>query len=70
MEEPTAAEVKPQVSNPPTTAQTLPPPSSTALPPPSKKRPLESDAHSNYFKIRAVIRDLRPHFLEVIQIHL
>ncbi|RZB53518.1 hypothetical protein D0Y65_049452 [Glycine soja] len=35
-------------------------------PPTTKKRPLEdSNAHSNYFKIRAVIRDLRPHFLEL-----
>ncbi|KAG4922424.1 hypothetical protein AAZX31_18G213000 [Glycine max] len=37
-------------------------------PPTTKKRPLEdSNAHSNYFKIRAVIRDLRPHFLEVLR---
>lgn len=39
-------------------------------PPTTKKRPLEdSNAHSNYFKIRAVIRDLRPHFLEVQLFH-
>ncbi|KAL2330314.1 hypothetical protein Fmac_017895 [Flemingia macrophylla] len=36
-------------------------------PPPSRKRPLNSSVHSNYFKIRAVIRDLRPRFLEVLR---
>ncbi|KAK7295066.1 hypothetical protein RJT34_17969 [Clitoria ternatea] len=38
------------------------------LPPTSKKRPLDYDANSNYFKIRAVVRDLRPHFLQVLRI--
>ncbi|KAK6918389.1 hypothetical protein RJ641_016811 [Dillenia turbinata] len=41
-------------------------------PPKSKKRPLDSNnvnnfQSSSYFKIRALVRDLRPHFLEVIQ---
>ncbi|XP_027348966.1 uncharacterized protein LOC113860684 [Abrus precatorius] len=35
--------------------------------PTTKKRPLDSDSHSNYHKIRAVIRDLRPHFLQVLR---
>ncbi|RDX62874.1 hypothetical protein CR513_58752, partial [Mucuna pruriens] len=33
----------------------------------TKKRPVDSNAQSNYFKIRAVIRDLRPHFLQVLR---
>lgn len=33
--------------------------------PTTKKRPLDYDSNSNYFKIRAVIRDLRPHFIQV-----
>ncbi|CAJ1818943.1 unnamed protein product [Sphenostylis stenocarpa] len=37
------------------------------VPPATKKRPLDSKGPSNYFKLRAVIRDLRPHFLEVIR---
>ncbi|TKY65460.1 hypothetical protein E2542_SST08319 [Spatholobus suberectus] len=37
------------------------------VPPTTKKRPLDSNTHSNYFKIRALIRDLRPHFLEVLR---
>ncbi|XP_054782461.1 uncharacterized protein LOC129289678 [Prosopis cineraria] len=65
----------PQVSDPPSTAPTLPPQppppaASAALPPKSKKRPLESDAHlqnSRLFKIRAIIRDLRPRFIEVLR---
>ncbi|XP_020218547.1 uncharacterized protein LOC109801828 [Cajanus cajan] len=36
-------------------------------PPPSRKRPLESTVHSNYFNLRAVIRDLRPRFLQVLR---
>ncbi|KAK7394778.1 hypothetical protein VNO78_15317 [Psophocarpus tetragonolobus] len=36
-------------------------------PPATKKRPLDSNSHSNYFKIRSVIRDLRPHFLEIVR---
>ncbi|KAK6920134.1 hypothetical protein RJ641_016038 [Dillenia turbinata] len=44
-----------------------------APPPKSKKRPLDSNnvnnfQSSSYFKIRALVRDLRPHFLEVIQV--
>ncbi|KAG2404337.1 uncharacterized protein HKW66_Vig0112590 [Vigna angularis] len=37
------------------------------FPPATKKRPLDSNGHSTYLKIRAVIRDLRPQFLEVIR---
>lgn len=44
---------------PPVIAPTLQTPS-------SKKRPLDTDnSNSNYFKIRALIRDLRPHFIQV-----
>ncbi|XP_028770302.1 uncharacterized protein LOC114727752 [Neltuma alba] len=73
MEESKEAQAPPQVSNPPSTAPTLPPqppPAYAALPPKSKKRPLESDAHlqnSRLFKIRAIIRDLRPRFIEVLR---
>ncbi|XP_058737339.1 uncharacterized protein LOC131609610 [Vicia villosa] len=37
--------------------------------PTSKKRPFDSlsNSTSNYFKIRALIRDLRPHFIQVLQ---
>jgi len=35
------------------------------FPPATKKRPLDSNANSTYFKIRAAVRDLRPHLLEV-----
>ncbi|KAK4268792.1 hypothetical protein QN277_022031 [Acacia crassicarpa] len=81
MEESKEARAAPQVSNPPSTAPTLPPqppppppppppPGSAALPPKSKKRPLESDSHlqhSRLFKIRVIIRDLRPRFIEVLR---
>ncbi|KAJ1408618.1 hypothetical protein SESBI_23397 [Sesbania bispinosa] len=62
MEEPKASEATPQPTTPHIQTQTQIPSSTT-----SKKRPLDSDAHSNYFKIRAVIRDLRPHFIKVLQ---
>ncbi|GMI66847.1 hypothetical protein like AT1G01730 [Hibiscus trionum] len=73
MEEPKAA------PNPPTAtanvAQTTAPP---PQPPPtapeqpaSKKRPLENSNEpyqiSPYFKMRLVLKDLRPHFIEVLQ---
>ncbi|KAI9089906.1 hypothetical protein K1719_028876 [Acacia pycnantha] len=77
MEESKEAQAAPQVSKPPSTTPTLPPrpplprpPASAALPSKSKKRPLESDAHlqhSRLFKIRAIIRDLRPRFIEVLR---
>ncbi|KAL5058522.1 hypothetical protein RYX36_030126 [Vicia faba] len=37
--------------------------------PTSKKRPFDSlsNSTSNYFKIRALIRDLRPHFIQILQ---
>ncbi|CAK9170963.1 unnamed protein product [Ilex paraguariensis] len=56
MEEPKASQ---------TMAPNLPP-----QPPQSNKRPLDNIAHfqnSNYYKIRAVVKDLRPHFLEVLR---
>lgn len=65
MEEPKAPEPAPQSSNPPPT--TAP----QTLPPTTKKRPLEhADSlfqNSNYVKIRTVVRDLRPLFIEVLQ---
>ncbi|XP_057435624.1 uncharacterized protein LOC130728249 [Lotus japonicus] len=63
MEESKAPEAAPPLSNPPPTTQTQTQiPSST-----TRKRPLDSDVHSNYFKLRAVVRDLRPHFIQVLQ---
>ncbi|KAK9273020.1 hypothetical protein L1049_017827 [Liquidambar formosana] len=60
--------------NPPNTAQTLPAPQprqTPPLPPRNKKRPLEcNNVHmqdSRYFKMRAVLKDLRPHFIEVLR---
>lgn len=62
--------------NPPNTAQnppSQPPPPPSApptLPQQSKKRPLDQNGHthhSNYFKLRAVVKDLRPHFIEVLR---
>ncbi|KAF1898690.1 hypothetical protein Lal_00040478 [Lupinus albus] len=62
----------PEVSNPPTSTE-APPPRPPSYPPPTttttttKKRPLDSDPlfqNSNYVKIRALVRDLRPHFIE------
>ncbi|CAJ2671213.1 uncharacterized protein LOC123893206 [Trifolium pratense] len=37
--------------------------------PTTRKRPLDSNSNSNsnYFKIRALVRDLRPHFIQVLQ---
>ncbi|KAF3441338.1 hypothetical protein FNV43_RR15252 [Rhamnella rubrinervis] len=72
MEEPKSAQSTPttQVPNAPTSAQTLPPQPPHSLPPKPRKRPLDNDArirNSNCFKIRAVLRDLRPHFLEVLR---
>ncbi|XP_020977411.1 uncharacterized protein LOC107634996 isoform X2 [Arachis ipaensis] len=83
MEEPKAPETSPSpssaaASSAPTTTQSsqLPPPSppptttttsGAAIPSSTKKRPLESDSYSNYYKIRALIRDLRPHFIQVIR---
>ncbi|KAI4355055.1 hypothetical protein L6164_003869 [Bauhinia variegata] len=75
----TAQTLLPQPSPPPPPSTTLPPqpppppPPTTAtstLPPKSKKRSREYDAllkNSNYIKMRAVIKDLRPHFIEVLK---
>ncbi|KAG2720323.1 hypothetical protein I3843_02G023700 [Carya illinoinensis] len=73
MEEPIPAQTTPtQLSNPPTIAQCPPPkpPAPTPLPPKSKKRPLDTSIHiqnPNYFQMRVVIKELRPHFLEVLR---
>ncbi|XP_022770421.1 huntingtin [Durio zibethinus] len=81
MEEPTAAQKPPptQDPNPPTAAQTTPlPPQQEPPQPPtppeqpaSKKRPLENRndhfQNSKYFKMRLVLKDLRPHFIEVLR---
>ncbi|XP_059455795.1 uncharacterized protein LOC132186035 [Corylus avellana] len=74
MEEPVPAQTTPtQLANPPTTAQCPPPqpPAPTPpLPPKSKKRPLDTSVHIHnpkYFKMRAVLKELRPHFLEVLR---
>ncbi|KAF3441328.1 hypothetical protein FNV43_RR15242 [Rhamnella rubrinervis] len=70
MEEPKSAQSTPttQVPNAPSSAQTLPPQPPHSLPSKPRKRPLDNDArirNSNCFKIRAFLRDLRPHFLEL-----
>jgi hypothetical protein len=72
MEEPVRAQTTPtQLPNPPTTAQCPPPqpPAPTPpRPPKSKKRPLDTSVHIHnprYFKMRAVLKELRPHFIEV-----
>ncbi|XP_050203713.1 uncharacterized protein LOC126653814 [Mercurialis annua] len=61
---------------PPVTAAPKPPlpppvPAETSLPPPqSKKRSLDSNVQvqdCTYFKIRTVLKDIRPHLLEVIR---
>ncbi|XVF33344.1 hypothetical protein REPUB_Repub17cG0160600 [Reevesia pubescens] len=73
----------PQDPNPPTAAQTTPPPPQQEPPQPqpppatapeqptSKKRPLENSndqfQNSKYFKMRLVLKDLRPHFIEVLR---
>ncbi|XP_048421488.1 uncharacterized protein LOC103938663 [Pyrus x bretschneideri] len=67
--ESTATEILPI---PPSSAEVFPPqPPPSSLPPKSKKRPLENDAHfsnsSTLYKIRAVLKEVRPHFLEVLR---
>ncbi|XP_031283936.1 ran-binding protein 9-like [Pistacia vera] len=57
--------------SPPDTTQTVPPqaPPPPSLPPKTtKKRPLDNNGqlqNSNYYKMRLVLKDLRPHFIEV-----
>ncbi|KAF8017134.1 hypothetical protein BT93_H2357 [Corymbia citriodora subsp. variegata] len=68
MEDPKPAPAPAPAPDP--TAQT-PPPGPPPLPPQSKKRPLDANAssvqNSKYFKMRAVLGDLRPHFIEVLR---
>ncbi|CAL5331615.1 unnamed protein product [Camellia sinensis] len=55
------------IPNPPNTTQNLPPPHLPPLPQKNNKRPLDQNGHiqnSMYFKMRAVLKDLRPHFIE------
>ncbi|CAL0328530.1 unnamed protein product [Lupinus luteus] len=73
MEEAKAPEAAapPEVSNSPTSVD-APPPRPPSYPPTTttRKRPLYSHPffqNSNYVKIRALVRDLRPHFIEVVQ---
>lgn len=70
MEDPNPAQpTVTEIANPPNSEDALPPqrpPSS--LPPKTKKRPLDNDIHisnSSYFKVRAVLKEIRPLFLEV-----
>ncbi|XP_057723577.1 uncharacterized protein LOC130939492 [Arachis stenosperma] len=80
--EPDSSFAAPETSpSPSSAASTSPTTQSSQLPPPSpppttsgaairsstKKRPLESDSFSNYYKIRALIPDLRPHFIQVLR---
>ncbi|XP_021614314.1 neural Wiskott-Aldrich syndrome protein [Manihot esculenta] len=61
----TVATASPSPSPPPP-----PPPAAASLPPKGKKRPLEGDVQiqdCSYFKMRAVLKDIRPHLLEVLQ---
>ncbi|KAL7203447.1 hypothetical protein ACSBR2_016680 [Camellia fascicularis] len=59
------------IPNPPNTTQNLPPPPHLPpLPQKNNKRPLDQNGHiqnSKYFKMRAVLKDLRPHFIEVLR---
>ncbi|KAK2650329.1 hypothetical protein Ddye_017818 [Dipteronia dyeriana] len=71
MEESKPAEITPtHLPNPPSdTTQTVPPPP-PMLPPQSKKRPLENNVQiqdSKYFKMRLIVKDIRPHFLEALR---
>ncbi|GLT79628.1 hypothetical protein SLA2020_511100 [Shorea laevis] len=79
MEDPQPVQDQPQtqVTDPPSTAE-APPPQTPASPPPlpslpseSKKRPLDSSngqlVNSKYYKMRLIVKELRPHFIEVLQ---
>ncbi|THG23988.1 hypothetical protein TEA_012960 [Camellia sinensis var. sinensis] len=58
------------IPNPPNITQNLPPPHLPPLPQKNNKRPLDQNGHiqnSKYFKMRAVLKDLRPHFIEVLR---
>ncbi|XP_021904454.1 uncharacterized protein LOC110819524 [Carica papaya] len=73
MEDPKPAQdTATQNSIPPSTAQTAPPqPSAPSSPDKGgKKRPLDINAgiqNSPYFKMRLILKDLRPHFIEVLR---
>ncbi|KAH7577904.1 hypothetical protein ACOSP7_001027 [Xanthoceras sorbifolium] len=66
---PTQLTNPPQDTTPPVPPQPQAPPA-PSLPPQSKKRPLENNVQiqdSKYFKMRLVVKDIRPHFLEVLR---
>ncbi|GAV81055.1 hypothetical protein CFOL_v3_24514 [Cephalotus follicularis] len=59
-----------QTAEPQTTSTTPPPQPPPPVPLTNRKRPLDTNAQiqdTNYFKMRLVIKDLRPHILEVIR---
>ncbi|XP_039063644.1 uncharacterized protein LOC120208433 [Hibiscus syriacus] len=71
MEEPKAAANPPTATAAQTTSPPQQPPPTAPEQPASKKRPLEDSndqsQNSPYFKMRLVLKDLRPHFVEVLR---
>ncbi|GLU00669.1 hypothetical protein SLE2022_180180 [Rubroshorea leprosula] len=79
MEDPQPVQDQPQtqVTDPPSTAEAPPPPTPASPPPPpslpseSKKRPLDNSngqlVNSKYYKMRLIVKELRPHFIEVLR---
>ncbi|OWM64238.1 hypothetical protein CDL15_Pgr018810 [Punica granatum] len=75
MEDPEPIPAQETEAVPPRSPPEQPPASAPAqaqaqAPPQSKKRPLESNPaiqQSKYFKMRSVLKDLRPHFIEVLK---
>ncbi|XP_038683191.1 uncharacterized protein LOC119983587 [Tripterygium wilfordii] len=66
----TAAAQNTQTQIPNLTPNPAPTPTLPPQPPRSNKRPLDSDVQisdSSWYKMRAVVRDLRPHFVEVLR---
>ncbi|XP_038681464.1 uncharacterized protein LOC119982249 isoform X1 [Tripterygium wilfordii] len=59
-----------QIPIPTPSPNPAPTPTITPQPPRSNKRPLDSNVQihdSSWYKMRAVVRDLRPHFVQVLQ---
>ncbi|XVF73212.1 hypothetical protein PTKIN_Ptkin12aG0183200 [Pterospermum kingtungense] len=67
----TATATEAQTTPPPPPRQEPPQPPAPPEQPASKKRPLENSndqfQNSKYFKMRLVLKDLRPHFIEVLR---
>ncbi|KAJ9171366.1 hypothetical protein P3X46_014749 [Hevea brasiliensis] len=68
----TAAAAPPVTAAAASTPPPPPPPVTACLPPKDKKRPLEFEGYvqiqdCSYFKMRAVLKDIRPHLLQVLQ---